>query len=146
MASPRDIVGKTVYDLHPREIAEKYDRLDRKVLQTSEPVLAQEELLTDSRGDPQWALVSKIPTFDARGQITAMVGITRDITPAKGADEALAAERNLLRTVIDNLPERIYVKDLHGRYVLDNAAHLEHLKLTDSSQVIGKTSRELLRR
>ena len=54
LASPRDIVGKTVYDLHPREIAEKYDRLDRKVLQTSEPVLAQEELLTDSRGDPQW--------------------------------------------------------------------------------------------
>ena len=142
LAAPRDIVGKTVFDLHPKEIAQKYDQLDRSVLETGKPVVAQEEFLTDTQGQGQWALVSKIPVFDSRGQISAMVGITRDITRQKKADQALAAERNLLRTVIDNLPERIYVKDLEGRYVLDNAVHLAHLKLTDSSQVIGKTTRD----
>jgi PAS domain S-box-containing protein len=142
LASPRDIVGKTVFDLHPRQIAERYDERDRILLETGKPVIAHEESITDSSGEQQWALVSKIPVFDARGQITAVVGITRDITRQKNADQALAAERNLLRTVIDNLPERIYVKDVEGRYMLDNAAHLAHLKLTDPSQVIGKTTRD----
>ena len=65
--------------------------------------LSREEFITDSQGHSQWALVTKIPVFDAKGAATGMVGITRDITRQKKADEALATERNLLRTVIDNL-------------------------------------------
>jgi two-component system NtrC family sensor kinase len=143
MSSPLQIVGKSVFDLHPREVAEKYDELDRQVLATGKPLLSHEEFLIDSKGHRQWALVSKIPIFDTKGEVTGMVGITRDITQQKKADEALAAERNLLRTVIDNLPERIYVKDLEGKYVLDNAAHLEHLGFTDPSQLVGKTTRDV---
>jgi PAS domain S-box-containing protein len=143
VGSPYQIVGKTVFDLHPREVAERYDELDRQVLETGRAVLGHQETLVNSSGETQWALVSKIPVFDNKGEVSGMVGITRNITQQKKADEALAAERNLLRTVIDNLPERIYVKDLNGRYVLDNAAHLAHLKLTDSSQVVGKTTADL---
>jgi PAS domain S-box-containing protein len=143
VASPEQIVGKTVFDLYSSDVAKVYDNYDRAVLASGKPLLGHEEFLTDSQGNPQWALVSKIPIFDAKGAVSGMVGITRDITRQKKADEALATERNLLRTVIDNLPERIYVKDLEGKYVLDNTAHLEHLKLTDPSQVVGKTSRDL---
>jgi len=43
------------------------------------------------------------------------------------ADRALADERNLLRSVIDNLIDTIYVTDLEGRYLLDNAPHVRSL-------------------
>ena len=36
----------------------------------------------------------------------------------KQAEAALAEERNLLRTVIDTLPEYIYAKDAQGRFIL----------------------------
>ncbi len=54
-------------------------------------------------------------------------------------DNALADERNLLRSVIDNLPDSIYVKDVHGHYMLDNVAHSHSLKVAGMEDVVGKT-------
>jgi sigma-B regulation protein RsbU (phosphoserine phosphatase) len=56
------------------------------------------------------------------------------------ADRALAEERNLLRNVIDNLLDSIYVKDAQGRYLLDNVAHRQCLKAAAAEEVMGKTA------
>lgn len=55
------------------------------------------------------------------------------------AEQALADERNLLRGVIDNLPDSIYVTDLDGRYLLDNLAHCRILGARSPEEVVGKT-------
>jgi sigma-B regulation protein RsbU (phosphoserine phosphatase) len=55
------------------------------------------------------------------------------------ADRALAEERNLLRNVIDNLYDSIYVKDAEGHYLLDNLAHMRSLGISSPEQVLGKT-------
>ncbi len=47
---------------------------------------------------------------------------------------------NLLRTLIDHLPDSIYVKDVQGRYVLDNATHMHLLGANSTDQVLGKTA------
>ena len=57
----------------------------------------------------------------------------------KEMEDQLATERNLLRSVIDNLPDLIFLKDAEGRYLLDNAAHLRWLGASDSSEVLGRT-------
>jgi PAS domain S-box-containing protein len=45
----------------------------------------------------------------------------------------------LLRTLIDALPDRIYVKDTEGRYVFSNAAHVKKLGAASPEEVAGKT-------
>lgn len=55
------------------------------------------------------------------------------------ADRKLAAERNLLRSVVDSIPDSIYVKDAQGRYILDNAAHRRQLGVASAAEVIGRT-------
>ena len=55
------------------------------------------------------------------------------------AERALAEERNLLRSVIDNLLDSIYVKDVEGRYLLDNLAHRRSLGVDSPEKVVGKT-------
>lgn len=57
----------------------------------------------------------------------------------KKVEHALKDERNMLRTIIDTLPDSIYVKDAEGRYVLDNAAHMRHLGAISEEEVRGKT-------
>ncbi len=52
---------------------------------------------------------------------------------------SLAEEHRLLRTVIDNLPDYIFVKDAAGRFVLNNAAHVRLLGATSADEVVGKT-------
>ena len=55
------------------------------------------------------------------------------------AEEALAAERNLLRTLIDSLPDRIYIKDVESRFLLNNIAHLQALGARSQEEAAGKT-------
>jgi PAS domain S-box-containing protein len=68
--------------------------------------------------------------------------ISHDITESKKSREALQRERLLLRTVIDNLPDTVYVKDIHLRKTLANAAELNILNKTEE-EVIGKSDRDL---
>jgi PAS domain S-box-containing protein len=66
-----------------------------------------------------------------------------DITERKRAEEALARERALLRTVIDNVPAAIYVKDRAARKELANRADLDTMGARDEAEVLGKTDLEL---
>ncbi len=77
------------------------------------------------RGKRRWLQIHAAPLHDDSGRITALLGIARDITEQRQAQQAVAAERNLLRTVIDKLPDRIRVKDRELRYMLANATWLE---------------------
>ena len=51
----------------------------------------------------------------------------------------LASERNLLRTLVDNLPDGVFVKDTAGRYRLANAAHRRQLGLGSSEELAHRT-------
>ena len=58
----------------------------------------------------------------------------------KHIEEVLRTERNLLRTLIDNLPDLIYFKDSDERYILNNRAHLRSLGAEQQEDVLGKST------
>ena len=65
--------------------------------------------------------------------------IFTDITERRRTEKLLADERILLRTIIDNLPDAIYAKDLEGRKLFSNRVDLQNQGLISESQVIGRT-------
>ncbi len=71
--------------------------------------------------------------------ITACIMILRDITARRRAEEALAQEHNLLSSIINAMPSHVYVKDVKGRYILDNTAHRRSLGFEDADAVEGRT-------
>ncbi|MFA7289487.1 MAG: PAS domain-containing protein, partial [Melioribacteraceae bacterium] len=54
-------------------------------------------------------------------------------------EEAILHERILLRTVIDNIPDAIYAKDLECRKTLANKTDLENMKCNSEAEALGKT-------
>ena len=58
----------------------------------------------------------------------------------KRTKEMVARERNLLRTLIDTLPDKVHVKDTKGCYVINNTAHLHSIGLSRQEDALGKTS------
>ncbi len=68
-----------------------------------------------------------------------IVCIIRDITERKRAETAIAEERNLLRTLIDAIPEYIFVKDTRHCTLLSNLARTHFYGLTSSEETIGKS-------
>ena len=59
------------------------------------------------------------------------------------AEEAVRFERSLLRTLIDNLPDLIYIKDAGCRKIAANKADIEFTGYTSEAEIIGKTDLEI---
>ncbi|MBK7628035.1 MAG: PAS domain S-box protein [Bacteroidales bacterium] len=59
-------------------------------------------------------------------------------------NEIIRVERNLLRALIDNIPDPISIKDRKGRYLLNNSAHLEVIGAENQEEAIGKTIYDFL--
>ncbi len=90
LAEPLDIEGKTVFDLFPPELAEQYAAADRAVIATGEPLLNREEPAIPPRGSKfAWILTTKVPLLDTDKKIVGTVGVSRDITERKLAEEKL---------------------------------------------------------
>jgi two-component system, sensor histidine kinase and response regulator len=88
-ATGDEVIGKTVFDLFSREMAENYDADDRSVMQSGHPVVDREEPSLDPAGNPIWNLTTKVPLRDPQGKIIGLVGISRNITELKQAQVAL---------------------------------------------------------
>lgn len=140
LGHPREAVGKTDLDSSPPDQAAAALAEERQVLESGQPVLdkIQKEVTPD--GSVRWSLCSILPLRDRQGRVIGTVGIQRDITRLKQMEEALEAERNLLRSLVDHLPDYIYVKDLHGRYLVTNPAFRQFLGVESPAQVHGKTA------
>ncbi len=65
--------------------------------------------------------------------------VWRDITERLQAERELQNERLLLRTVIDNIPDSIYCKDLEGRKTLANPTEVKLSGVKSESEILGKT-------
>jgi len=74
---------------------------------------------------------------------TSVIGTHVDITRHKKEEEAIQRERILLRTLIDNLPDTIYVKDIKGRKIIANRADVECIGCESEEDVLGKTDLDL---
>ena len=85
---PQDLVGKTDYDVWPRELAEKYRHDDREVVESRVRKRVVEPL-EDKEGRRTWVETIKTPIYDERGSVVGTSGIARDITELKQAQEQL---------------------------------------------------------
>lgn len=135
VASLAEVVGKTDFDFFSKEFAQKYYDDEQQVLATGQPLVDQEERMPDSEGRERWFLTTKIPLRDADGRITGIMGISRDITERKQNEE----ERNLLRTLIDNIPHDVYAKDMAGRFIVANACVARTMRADSADALVGKT-------
>jgi two-component system, sensor histidine kinase and response regulator len=101
--------------------------------------LAADTALISKDGTERILSCSVAPMRDAAGLIVGVVLVFRDVTRLRRAEELLAQERNLLRTLIDALPEHVFVKDSQGRYLVNNWSHLDFLNVSDPDALLGKT-------
>jgi PAS domain S-box-containing protein len=136
-----DIIGKTDFEVNPTDLATQYYADDQAVIHSGQIVIDREEL-NISAGQERWFSTTKVPLCDSQGQIIGLVGMSRDITERKQIENALAEERNLLRTVINATPDWIFIKDQEHRFRLVNQAYADLFDLTPDD-IIGKTDLDM---
>ena len=138
-----ELVGKTDFDLWPTGTATRFWEEEQRVMDTAQPVVS-EHLLEQTDGRSRWFEAVKKPIFDDGGQVVGLFSSEHDITERKQMEEAIASERTLLRTLIDNLTDLVYLKDTQGRMLLNNMAHARFFGESSPQDVLGKTDFDYL--
>ena len=72
------------------------------------------------------------------GKVVGLLGISRDITERKTAEEALKNQMELVMTLLNTIPSPVFYKDVSGRYLGCNDA-FEELLGRPRESIIGKS-------
>lgn len=94
-------------------------------------------------GEEFWINFSISPVANEKGWYTHWISIERDVTESKKTEQKIKEERNLLRILIDNLPDTIYFKDASARKLISNKVDYELSGAASEEEVLGKTDQEL---
>jgi PAS domain S-box-containing protein len=85
---PSQVLGKTVFELLPPEVAGRFQARDAALMGSGEP-LRYDECLPDTRQGERWFDTAKTRVLDAAGRVGGTTGVARDITERKRLEERL---------------------------------------------------------
>jgi methyl-accepting chemotaxis protein len=115
--APTDLLGKSDFDFHPRELATLYHEDEQKVIRSGKPLLARKEECRGPGGNLLHLETTKIPLYDAVGTVTGLVGIGRDITlrvaEAQALDGAVRESREVIQAVLSGAGDQRIA--MHGK-------------------------------
>ena len=131
------LLGKTDFDLFPEELARKYRLDDQRVLDSGRECRDVEQHRTPD-GEMIYVEVMKGPVIDASGVVSGVQCIFWEVTDRVCAEQDLQQERDLLRTLMDNIPDLVWVKDPQGNFLTVNAALVKAMRVDSTADVIGK--------
>ena len=97
--SEDEIIGRTSYDLYPKELADKYTQDDNKVMANAEPLEVIEENIDLKTGAKLYYESIKIPIRGTDGKIEGIQGVFWDITEAIEAKERLKHQNERLTEI-----------------------------------------------
>ena len=141
--SKAQIIGHTDFDVWPEALAAAYRADDLLVMSTGKEKLI-EESIDDKRGG-KWFETYKAPIYDDEGNLVGTIGTAKDITLWKIYQNELKNQKQIIRSMIDAIPDLIFFKDLKGVYLGCNEAFAHLLMGLDEEAIIGKTDEALLK-
>jgi PAS domain S-box-containing protein len=126
-AALEDVLGKSDRDFFAPDLADRYMEDERQIVESGQPLADYEEPTVDREGRRLWYLTTKVPVRDEQGRVTALVGINRDITDRKQAEEALRQSEERFRSLYENATIGLYRTTPDGRIIMANSALMRML-------------------
>ena len=106
--SPEDLVGKTVYEVAPREVADTYRQMDDALF--AKPGLQIYEYNVPlPTGEMRSLMFNKATFNDSNGNVAGLVGVIVDLTERKREQEQLAEAEALFRGLVEQSLAGIYI-------------------------------------
>ncbi len=107
LADPDAAVGKTDLDFMSPDLAPDFHAEERRLFASGQAIVNRVEYNPTADGQPRWFTATKVPLLDAHtGQVTGLVGISRDITQHKIAEAALETANSKLQHWVAELEQR----------------------------------------
>ena len=133
---PERVIGRRRSEIFPPDIAERQGHGLQHVFITGKPLYVEGHTLYLER--EVWLGTWLAPVIDAQGHVNAVLGLSRDMTEHKQADDALRASEQRLQMVLSNVPLVLWASDRNGVATFCGGRALEGLGGVPAD-VVGKT-------
>lgn len=139
----KEILGMHFYDLHPLEGREEFKNGAFEVIKRKEPFSNLKNCAEHKNGKMVWLMTNGLPLLAPDGRLLGYRGNDTDITEWKKAEDEILESRNLLHTIIDTIPIRVFWKNKYLRYMGCNTLFARDAGLESPSDLIGKDDYQL---
>ena len=115
--SPKEMIGKSMFERFPETIAAQFSRNIKNVFDTGKSMFIEEKMVV--KGLELYNSTSLNPVRNDSGRVIAVTGIVRDITESKKAETALKNSEEQFRSLSENSPDMIFINQ-KGKLVYVN--------------------------
>ncbi len=137
-----EIVGRTDIEVMGEQDAARTVKYDREVLESGKPTKREVSGIDPMTGKPYVVWTARHPLRNRRGDIAAVVGVTRDVTERNRLIAALREGEQRLRLITDNIPAQVAYIDRNERFEFANAKLLQAID-SEVASPIGRTLLEV---
>jgi len=143
LRSHKELLGKTDYDVLPKEIAEYFADLDKNIIASGQPLINHEETTVLPNGNTSTVLTSKVPLRDSQGNIIGILGIFTDITDRKRMEQELREREEMFRIIGEGAQDGIVMLNEEGRINFWNEGARKIFGYS-SDEALGRSVDELI--
>ncbi|MBE0585393.1 MAG: PAS domain S-box protein [Desulfofustis sp.] len=137
----RDLIGLTPADLFPAEIARQHLQHDAQIIASKQPTTFREQ--AHFAGSRREFLSDKFPIFNEHGIISAIGGVSTDITEQVETEQRLRLSEEKFRLAFHTSPDSINLNRAEDGMYLDINEGFSRIMGYSRDEVIGKTSLSL---
>jgi PAS domain S-box-containing protein len=141
--APREIIGKSLFEVFPEDTAIQFSKNIKNVFDTGKNMSISEQMVV--QGCEFYIDTSLNPVKDDEGVVKAVTGIVRDITEHRRAEQSLRESEKKYRTLIENLPQKVFLKDRDSNYISCNKNYADDVGV-NPDEIKGKTDYEFFLR
>lgn len=135
---PDELIGKTDFEFFPQPLAAKYYADEQAIMASGQSMVNLEEPVIDHLTHAAgWLSTTKVPLWDSQGRIIGVVGMGRDITEWKRAEEALQQSKQQIQNILESITDAFFAVDNDWRFTYVNQR---------AEQLLRKSRAELLQK
>jgi len=141
--SPDEVLGKTDSDFQQLDLASIFYNEEQHLFATGEPIIDRIEYNPLPDGTPRWFSATKMPIKDEQDGVIGLVGISRNITERKLAEDAMRESEQRYRLLAENTSDFVTLQDTRGALLYASPSFerllghtFEDLKSPDRGQIV----------
>jgi len=139
--NPKDVIGKSVYDLYSREIAQNL--VEENMFHFETKAVDRREVLVPTSSGSRWFDSTIFPVIDSTGAVNEIGTSLVDVHESRELRDSLERSQLEMRILMDTVPEPISRTDRQGSYVYANRAYQTFVGV-DPMTLIGSNQDESL--
>ena len=139
-----ELVGHDLWEFATRKEFKRIARIALEAIHNFKkfkPIHFESTLLHKKGHEIPVEIIGKL-LLDKNGKAAGLQGATREISKRWASQKELRRNYTMLRTLIDNIPDLIYVKDRSSRFLLNNLSHLRELNVDSQEEVLMKSDKD----